>query len=374
MNSTERKQQRYLKRKYKREEKQKSQNAKYNDFNNLINPTNLLTSFKLCRKGVSWKHSVQFYEQDLIRNIHDAIKSLRAGILPSKGFEQFQINERGKMRDIKSPHISERVIQKTLCDNFITPILGRALIYDNGASLKNKGTSFTRKRIIKHLSEYYRKYGGTGYILLIDYSKYFDNIDHETLFSAADRYITDPKIRNIYHQAVNEFGDAGLGLGSQISQTLAIFFPNRIDHYIKEVLHVRYYGRYMDDSYLISTDKKYLEYCLRKITELCEKQKIVINTKKTKIVKLSGGFTFMHCKYRYTKSGHILKNGGRESAKRMHRKLRFFRKQLDIGKMTIKEIRDVYQSWRGFMRQFDNRNIMRNIDAFYNELFVKRIV
>lgn len=42
-----------------------------------------------------------------------------------------------------------------------------------------KDISFTRKRFEQHLHEYYRKYGtNNGYILLIDFSKYYDNIRH----------------------------------------------------------------------------------------------------------------------------------------------------------------------------------------------------
>lgn len=370
MNNNERKQQRYLRRKNKREQKRTAQNAPYDNFNALINPDNLLLSFKLCKKGVAWKHSVQMYEQDLIKNIAEAIKELKAGRLVTKGFKCFKINERGKIRNIKSPHISERVVQKTLCDKCITPILSRALIYDNGASIENKGTSFSRKRLIKQMAEYYRRYGGVGYALVIDYSKYFDNIDHETLYKMADKYITDPQLRSIYHQAVDEFGNTGLGLGSQVSQTLAIFYPNKIDHYIKEILRIKYYGRYMDDSYLLSPDKKYLQNCLEKIKGLCAKYKIKINPRKTRIINIKDGIPFLHCRYRYTKTGHVIKSGGRESAKRMRRKLKYFKRQLDAGRMTIKDIRDIYQSWRGFMRQFDDRMILRNVDTLYNELFL----
>jgi hypothetical protein len=35
----------------------------------------------------------------------------------------------------------------------------------------------------------------------------------------------------------------------------AIFYPDKLDHFIKEKLRVRYYGRYMDDLYLIHADK-----------------------------------------------------------------------------------------------------------------------
>lgn len=48
----------------------------------------------------------------------------------SGGFYEFTIMERGKLRHIKSVHISERVVQKCLCDYSLTPMLSRTFIYD----------------------------------------------------------------------------------------------------------------------------------------------------------------------------------------------------------------------------------------------------
>lgn len=44
---------------------------------------------------------------------------------------------------------------------------------------------------------------------------------------------------------------------------MAIFYLNDIDHYIKEILKCKYYIRYMDDIYILSDDKYYLNkvYC-----------------------------------------------------------------------------------------------------------------
>ena len=255
MNSEERHQKRYERRKQKREEKRLSRNKKYDDYNILLNPVNLYNSFYLCRKEVSWKYSIQNFHLHLMENISYIIRLLENDKLPTKGFVQFKINERGKVRSIRSPHIIERVLQKTLCNEILLPILSNTLIYDNSASLKGKGTSFARKRLVHHLTEYRRRNGTEGYVLVVDFSKYFDNINHEILMKMVRVYVHDERVLNIIQQAVNEFGDKGLGLGAQISQIFAIFFPNHIDHIVKNVRQEKYYGRYMDDSYVISNSK-----------------------------------------------------------------------------------------------------------------------
>jgi hypothetical protein len=77
--------------------------------------------------------------------------------------------------------LSERIVQKCLCDNVLTPILTHPLIYDNGASVKGKGVHFAIRRLIVHLSKFYRQNGfsNAGYALLIDFTKFFDNIRHD---------------------------------------------------------------------------------------------------------------------------------------------------------------------------------------------------
>lgn len=59
--------------------------------------------------------------------------------------------------------------------------------------------------------------------------------------------------------------------------------PNSLDHMIKEQLGIRLYARYMDDGYLIHSDKEYLRYCLQEIKAKCNELGISTNQKKTQI-------------------------------------------------------------------------------------------
>lgn len=144
-----------------------------------------------CKKGVEWKESVQRYGMYELLNIADLSESLKNHTYRQKPFYEFDINERGKKRHIKSLHISDRVLQRALCDNILTPATKKYLIYDNGASVKGKGIEFTRKRLQAHLEKYYRRYGRDGYVLQIDFSKYFDNIDHKQVLRLFAKHIND---------------------------------------------------------------------------------------------------------------------------------------------------------------------------------------
>ncbi|MDR2149902.1 MAG: RNA-directed DNA polymerase [Spirochaetaceae bacterium] len=374
MTSKERHEARYQRRKAKRDLKRKEKLGKYDNFERVSNADNLYTAFKDSMRGVAWKESVQRYEANALRNIAETQRKLLAGESIQQGFVEFDLHERGKTRHIKSIHISERVVQKCLCDQVLVPILSDGLIYDNGASIKGKGTHFALKRCITHLTRFYRhnNYSNDGYALLIDFSKYFDSIDHRILFYFLGKKIKDPQIRSLVKNFVSVFGEGkSLGLGSQVSQICAVYYPTMLDHYIKENLRIKYYGRYMDDMYLIHGDKKYLEQCLNGIKTVCKRLKITINEKKTRIVKLSQGVRFLKGNYSLLPSGKILRRPCKESAKRMRRKLKKFRKLLNEGKMTNRDVWTSYQSWRGnYRRRFNAYYRVRYMDKLYNELFI----
>jgi hypothetical protein len=195
------------------------------------------------------EESVQRYEANALRNVAETRRKLLADESVQNGFVEFSLRERGKTRHIKSVHISERVVQKSLCDNVLVPLLSHSLIHDNGASVKGKGVHFALRRLICHLSRFYRcNRTNGGYALLVDFKKFFDSVDHKILFALLGKKIKDPRARELTKNFITVFGDGkSLGLGSQVSQICAVFYPDRLDHYIKENLRIKYYGRYMDD-------------------------------------------------------------------------------------------------------------------------------
>jgi hypothetical protein len=216
------------------------------------------------------------------------------------------------------------------------------------------------------------RHNGSGYALLIDFSKFFDSIDHETLFRLQDKIIKDPGVRNLLHKYVSVFGNGvSLGLGSQVSQISAIFYPSVIDHFIKEKLRIKYYGRYMDDLYLIHESKEYLTYCLAEIEKICNGLKLKINRKKTRIVRLSDGIVFLKGKYSLLPSGRILRRPCGESAQRMKKKLRKFKRLLAERKIKYPDVRTSYQSWRGnFKRRFNAYYQIKFMDRMYYDMFI----
>lgn len=365
---------RYQRRKRRREQKSAAKVGMYDDFNRVANADNLCSAFKRAKRGVSWKESVQRYEASLLPNVLETKRKLLAGEDVRRGFVEFTVNERGKTRHIKSVHISERIVQKCLCGEVLSPLLERPLIYDNGASIKGKGTQFALKRLTTHLRRFYRANGNSneGYALQIDFRKFFDSIDHRALARQLAPQIHDRRIRKLLWSFIQAFGpEKSLGLGSEVSQICAVFFPNAVDHFIKERLRIKYYGRYMDDLYLIHTSKEYLKDCLMQIKGLCATLGITLHEKKTRIVRITQGLNFLKGRYFLSKTGKIIRLPSKDSTVRMRRKLKKYRRLCDTGRMAAADVRTSYQSWRGcFRKRFDAYYKIKRMDRLYSELFI----
>lgn len=323
---------------------------------------NLYDAYRKCRRGVGWKHSTQAYKANACVNLRKTQKALLAGVWRSRGFQEFDIMDRGKKRHIKSVHISERVVQRCLCDHALVPLLGRSLIPDNAASRKGRGVDYAVKRLTVHLRQHYAKHGREGYILLFDFHDFFGSICHEAVFGLLDRKIEDPGLRALTKHLVSMFGDRGLGLGSQVSQILALAVPDRMDHVIKEELHIHGYGRYMDDGYLIHTDKGYLLECLERIREEAARFGVTINEKKTRIVPLSRGFRFLKLRWMLTDSGRVVRRLSRENITRARRRL----KKL-AEKLPPEDLRTSYASWQGYAKRCQSWHARENMKEVFDQ-------
>lgn len=391
MTSEERHKEREARRRAARKAKRSEKLSEYDNFDRVADYNSLYQAYLDARKGVTWKASVQRYGLDLSKNLCKTHNALIKGEDVRKGFISFDLVERGKLRHIQSVHFSERVPQKSLSQNALMPVLSNGLIYDNGASRKGMGVSHAINRITRHLQEHYKKHGNEGYILQIDIKDYFASIPHEPLKEVIREKSTDEKIIQLterfidafaedkmkemkqYKDIASTYGDEyakGLGLGSEICQICAVSYPNSVDHCIKEELRERGYARFMDDSYIIHADKEHLKEVLQVVREKYAKQGLQLNEKKTKIVKLSRGFTFLKTQFILTDTGKVVKKICRESVTRERRKLKKFAKLNRQGEMSYEQIREAYQSWKGYAGNKDAYKTIRNMDALFNRLFI----
>ena len=371
MTSEERRQARYRRRVEKRHQAKVRKTASADDYAKVFSYPHLYQAYKCCRRNVSWKSSVQRYITQAPLNVLHTYNRLMAGKYKTPGFYEFDLYERGKHRHIRSTVIGERVVQRCLCDYAIVPMLSRTFIYDNGASMDKKGYDFAVRRLTQHLQEHYRKHGQEGYILLFDFSKFFDNVSHALVKGILHQQFTDRRILQLSEHFIDAFGEVGLGLGSQISQVLALASANRLDHYVKEKMRIRGYGRYMDDGYLIHPSKERLQRCMRILGKICKILGIKLNPHKTQIVKLSHGFTWLKVRFFLTETGKVIKKIYKRSVTRMRQKLKKFHRRWLEGKMTFDDIYITCVSWTdGYAAKFNAYHTRKSMWSLFDRLFI----
>ena len=378
-NSRDRREARYQRRRAQRE--QKAQEAGGASFDEVMSFGNLCKAGKECCNGARWKTSTINFETNLLAESLKTYNDLHDGTRKFHSFRSFATVEHGKRRDIDALPIQERAAQKCLCKNLLTEAYSRSFIYDNSASLAGKGMDFQLDRLKKHLHDHYRKYGTEGGIYQFDFKGYFGSLPHYVIKQRARAKIKDDRLYSLFCDFVDDFQKMktadrtaerkhGVGLGSEISQIIALDYASPIDHYVKDVRGIHGYGRYMDDGYVISNSLDELEDIKRNLYRIAEELGISMSDKKNIITPFRHhSFTFLKMRVTLEESGKVTMKLSRKSIKAMRRKLDIFRRWVDEGKLDPEDVFQSYQSCRAHAKRCDSYDTLRAMDERFVRLF-----
>ena len=221
------------------------------------------------------KAEFKYYSEYYLSNILDEINDQTFKPSPLKTKKILFPKE----RIAQVPEIKDKIIQKVLCDEYLKKALSKPLIKETGACLNNRGTCYSSKILKSHLHNFYTKFGNTFYVLKCDIKNFFASIPHDRVYQLIDRYIDDDKVSYIVKKFVSQL-NIGLALGLPQSQLLANLYLSELDHLCKEKLGVKYYGRYMDDFYILSINYHSFPICSNKIIiGLTSCKNIIVNTR-----------------------------------------------------------------------------------------------
>lgn len=379
----------------------------------LCDANNLYWAYKASVKGSKWKETTQKFMLNFLRYIFQIQDDLINRTLKNGNTDEFSLSERGRIRPITSLQTKDRIVRHVLCDEILLPEVKKKIIYDNGASIKNRGISHSRKRFEVHLRKYYQEYGNEGYILFGDFSKFYDNIIHEiakrellklfdddefidwllTLifdgFKIDVSYMTEEEYSTCMTDLFNKleyrnipkekhtgkkFMEKSVNIGDQLSQIIGIYYPYRIDNYVKYVRSQKCYGRYMDDWYIMNPSKEVLLDILENIGIIAKELGIHINEKKTRIVKISGTYKYLQIKYTLTAEGKIIKRINPERVTAMRRKLKKLAVKVENGEVLYDNVENMFRSWMGSFYKLLSRKQRENLICLFEELFNKTIV
>ena len=333
----------------------------------LFTTDTVYVSARRCARGFKHKRDTQAFMQSAWENSYILCRKVLEGRFKPGYYKERVINERGKLRVIRPPKFEWKVVQKVLCDYVVRPALECRMITSNYASIRGRGASKLYEDVYQSISRALRR-DNDEVIVMIDFSKYFANIDLDILFSELSRYIRDEKVLEL----IRSFspGEYGLSLGNELSQVPASFFPSKIDHMVKDEMGIKDYFRYMDDS-LTVIKRDFTDEFLKRVRRKADELGIVINDNKIRIVSVGEPFVF--CKERYLFDGsnnRYYRIQNPRIARCERHKLKSFKRKLDAGEMTIDSIHRQYKGVRGMIKSHpNNKKKIRELDALYESLF-----
>ena len=191
-----------------------------NQFDKYLTYKNLMRAHRLSRKGKTTKREVILFDLKKEEYIQWLLEQLKTGQYQHGGYRIFKITI-PKERVIQASRYMDRVVHRWVVDSFLKPYFETQFISTTYACIKNRGMHMAAldvQKAMKHCKKIWEDY----YILKMDVSKYFQNIDKSILINILKRKIKDKKLLNLMNKIIYSTKDKkGLPIGNYTTQTLA---------------------------------------------------------------------------------------------------------------------------------------------------------
>ena len=319
--------------------------------------------WKCKRNGKIKKASVARYT---LHGIEESIKlenELKAGSYLPRKPHTFELTY-PKRRPCSSTHIRDRIVQRSLNDNIIYPEMTRSFIWDNFACQKGKGTTKAMDRIDHFLHRYYINNGNReGWVLQFDIKGYYPNMRHDRARECMERHLSRETVENAEKWLKRQYPyEVGYEPGSQMVQILGISFLDRMDHKIKEKLGARFYMRYMDDGFIMSESKEFLEHCKSDMEKELDELGMKLHPEKTKIFQIKDGIKMLGFTFYLTKTGKVIRIINPKNVKHERKKLFRLSQLVKNGTITMDKFNECYNSWKAHARLGNSYKLLRKMD------------
>lgn len=325
----------------------------------------LWESMERCRRGVTWKGSVARFVMDAPYEIARLCDELHDGTYRPREPHRFVVTS-PKRRDILGIPFRDRVVQRSYNDNLLYPLMSRSWIYDNYACQEGKGTDFARRRMRCHLERHFRRHGLAGAILCLDVRGYYGHMRHDAIEANLSRKVPGWGVRHAMEVIRMQGGDGmGIVAGSQTSQVVGVDYLDRMDHYVKERLGVRGYGRYMDDAILIHEDAALLEAAIPEIQAMLADVGLALHPDKTKVIPVWQRFGFLGFDFELTGTGRVRMSLKGESVGRMRRRVKRLARLEREGLREPGTSDAAYGGWRAHALKGCSHSLIERCDEWY---------
>lgn len=338
------------------------------EFEKVLDFNNMYKAYRKAKCGKGYKKSAATFGVMALDGINMLIEQLRTKTYKISPYHEFKVYE-PKERVIKTTSFKDKVVQHCLCDNVILPYLQNVFVYDNCAGQKGKGTLFGLDRLSRQMKAFYARYGRCGYILKCDITKFFYSIPHEQLKDIVNYHFSfDPDVCWLCGLYIDSTEGKGIPLGNQINQGFALLYLDGMDKLITGELGVEFYGRYMDDFYLMHPSKEYLKYCLEVIRAFLETLDLTLNGK-TQILPFKNGVSYLGFHTYVTADGRVirkLKNQNKRNAQRKYLKMA---KLVASGRIPADKFNASYGAWKNHALHGNCYGLVAAMERKIKEMF-----
>ena len=299
------------------------------------------------------------------------------------------IIEDPKKREVFAADFRDRIVHH-LYYNYTHEFFERRFIADSYSCIKGRGTHYGISRMERHIRQASLGYTERAYVMKIDIRGYFMHINRNILLDICLRHIhkmdirsvdidfleyltreivllnpmegcrikgnrsdwaTLPHDKSLFHSAQG----CGLPIGNLTSQLFSNIYLNEFDQYVKRELKCRHYGRYVDDAYIVSPDKEWLQSLLPQLREfLLTRLGLEIHDGKLCVCEVHSGVEFLGA---YLKPWRkYIRNA---TLNRIRRKVALIDIQAKSNDDMSIRLRDVLSSFGGIMGHYKTYRIRR---------------
>jgi len=353
----------------------------------MVKAEDILTAYNDCRKNKRNSASTIEFECDYESNcvsLYEEINNRTYHPTKSIAF----IVTKPRRREIFAANFRDRVVHH-LIDIKIRPLLENVFIEKTCNNRIGKGTFACTQYVRNDIIEVSRNYTEDCWICKMDMQSFFMSIKKSLLverivsfidinYSGDDKedikwligivLMDNPENNCVLKSPSSEWNklsrnkslfwvddDLGLPIGNLISQLMANFYLNEFDHYVVEELGFTHYGRYVDDFYIIDTDKQKILRCIPLMRAKLEEVGITLHPKKFYLQHYSKGVEFV---------GSVIKPGRIYVHNRtVNNAIQAVRRFNCVGNPQhhVEEFVTVLNSYLGFMKHTDSYNIRKRI-------------
>ena len=313
-------------------------------------------------------------------------------------------------REIFAADFRDRVVHHLLY-NYVNPVLEMSFSDDSYSCRKGRGTHFGIERAENYMRQCSENYTKDCYILKLDIQGYFMNINREIVLEMiedllekhkAEYYagkqepdwamvskllrqvvINDctenckirgklsdweglPPTKSMFHSPKN----CGLPIGNLTSQLLSNVYLNGFDYFMKNTLNLKYYGRYVDDFFVVHPSKEYLKEIKEIIDDYLTKHlHLRLHPKKIYLQHYAKGVSLLGT---YIKPNRIYINN--RTKQNLYKTLKKTDRYLSgrlVEKADLYKVRASINSYLGILQHYNTYKLRKKMLLSENHLFLK---